>query len=155
MEVFPGYRFISNPCNMDVTGYHNLFLFCMLTMIREFELGIPDIISLHSAAEVVPHTGAFFAMACNIVLHYSGRCSGGLSLYPQSNVTFKPYMLGLMVGKLSLALFQEFWCWFAIGINNKRKKYPCHLSIDLFLKSDVAPCTLNQRFNQKWIGLTE
>ena len=75
---------------------------------NEFNLSVAETIALQSATEVVPHTGAFFSMACNVVLHYAGRCRGQTREKYDISRTFRDYELGYIVAKLSVQFFLEF-----------------------------------------------
>jgi len=108
IDVFPGFQIISNKCNLDPSGYHNIFMYGMIIMYQEFRLSIPDLISIQSAIDVIPHTGIFFIMACNIILHYCGLCENSTCHPMEDTKKFQEYELGYCVAKVSIELFYEY-----------------------------------------------
>ena len=83
VEVLPGYQLTSNKCNMETDGFHNIFLYYCLLMSTSFKLPLPELLAIHSASQMIPNSPAFFAMACHLVLHHTGKCKGqALDLCP-------------------------------------------------------------------------
>ena len=106
--VVVGVRFVANPCNLDTLGYHNLFVYCVAAMQYKLEFSFPEVVGLHSAIEIAQHTGAFFAMACNIFLHLAGRTKGSRATCQSLRGRLQVYKIRYFVATLSCNLFYEF-----------------------------------------------
>lgn len=66
------YRFVhiaQVPCHLHPSAYRQMSLHCMLIMSKRFHLNLAGLVSLLSAAEIIPHNQFYFCSACVVMLH--------------------------------------------------------------------------------------
>ena len=115
VEVLPGFQLQSYKCNSDPSSFHNIYLYCLGVMYREFGLSIPELVGVQTASELIPNTSVIFVMACNMVLHYAGWVNdGSRSKTRRIHECLDDYALGYIISDLEIGLYNEFCSFYKI-----------------------------------------
>ena len=88
--ILPQFPIRTNPCNLDVSGFHSITMYAISMMHYKLELPLAELVGLMSAVEVVPNSRVHFAITCNIFLFYAGCCEGQIWNSDHILNVFKP-----------------------------------------------------------------
>jgi hypothetical protein len=88
---------ISNPCNLNPTGYHQITLYLMTSLAQQMCLSLPEMVSVVAAYDIIPNNPSYFYVAVVAVLS-STTSSRLLSAH-----------YGYAFGYLIASLMMDFW----------------------------------------------
>jgi hypothetical protein len=89
-----GVGVVTNPCNLDPSGYHQATLFLVCSMSNCLALTLPEVVSVVSAYDLIPDNPYYFYLAVRSILSSTNR-----ECLPRSN---RGYALGYLIGSLML-----------------------------------------------------
>lgn len=94
-----GFYTLRNPCNLDPDAYSQPVLYFVPVLGRRFNLNLLELHSVQMASQVIPHTYAFFSIACRMILH--------LNPSQVPSLHRKGYAFGRLIAGLSIKLFEH------------------------------------------------
>jgi hypothetical protein len=85
---------ITNPCNLDPSGFHQSTLFLMCSLSKRLSLTLPEMVSVVAAYELIPDNPYYFYLSIRSILSSSKQVALG--------EMHRGYAIGYLVGSLML-----------------------------------------------------
>ena len=89
---------VTNPCNLDPSGFYQISLFLMLAMEKRFSLTIPEVVSVVAAYDIIADNPYYFYLSVRSLMSCSSR-----GTLPRAH---RGYAFGYLLGTLMIEFYR-------------------------------------------------